>query len=55
MIQLIFGFKLNLYKSDLILETKGIFLKILTFRFLRAYKISKLLIETILRTFFLSK
>jgi len=31
MIQLIFGFKLNLYKSDLILETKADFLKNLNF------------------------
>jgi hypothetical protein len=55
MIQLIFGFKLNLYKSDLILETKADFLKILTLGFLRAYKISKLLIETIFKTFFYVK
>jgi hypothetical protein len=31
MIQLIFGFKLNLYKSDLILETKADFFKNLNF------------------------
>jgi len=55
MIQLIFGFKLNLYKSDLILETKADFKKILILQFLRGYKISKLLIETILRTFFYVK
>jgi hypothetical protein len=37
------------------LKLKLIFKKILTLLFLRAYKISKLLIETIFKTFFLSK